>query len=91
MQFGKVDVKKLRGLGDKFVGLGKELVGTLLGNERLEQEGESQQARASEELRAMRREAGAQAQEAKAAAEEAARPRAPQPAEGVTPADDTPV
>ena len=66
MQFGKVDVNKLRGLGDKFVGLGKELVGTLIGNERLEQEGESQQARASEELRAMRSEAKAQAEEARA-------------------------
>ncbi|MDP9070993.1 MAG: hypothetical protein M3N68_06870 [Actinomycetota bacterium] len=66
MQLGKVDLNKLRGLGDKFVGLGKELVGTLVGNERLEQEGESQQARASEELRAMRSEARAQAEEAKA-------------------------
>ncbi len=66
MQFGKVDLNKLRGLSDKFVGLGKELVGTLVGNERLEQEGESQQARASEELRAMRSEARAQAEEAKA-------------------------
>ncbi len=68
MQFGNVDLNKLRGLSDKFLGLGKELLGTLIGNERLEQEGESQQARASEELRAMRREAKAQAEEAKAEA-----------------------
>ncbi len=66
MQFGNVDLNKLRGLSDKFLGFGKELLGTLIGNERLEQEGESQQARASEELRAMRREAKAQAEEAKA-------------------------
>ena len=66
MQFGRVDLNKLRGLGDKFVGLGKELTGTLLGNQRLEEEGEAQQARASEELRAMRSEARAQAEEAKA-------------------------
>jgi len=66
VQFGKVDLNKLRGLSDKFLGLGKELVGTVIGNERLEQEGEAQQARASEELRAMRSEAKAQAEEAKA-------------------------
>ncbi len=65
-QFGKVDLNKLRGLGDKFLGLGKELAGTLIGNQRLEEEGEAQQARASEELRAMRAEARAQAEEVKA-------------------------
>ena len=66
MNVGKVDVTKLRGLGDKFVGLGKELVGTLVGNEKLEQEGEAQQERASAELKALRAEARAQAEESKA-------------------------
>ena len=68
MQLGKVDLNKLRGIGDKFLGLQKELVGTLIGNDRLQQEGEAQQERASEELKALRQEAKAEAKEAKAEA-----------------------
>ncbi len=66
MNVGRVDVNKLRGLGDKFVGLGKEVVGTLIGNDKLEAEGEAQQERASAELRSLRSEAKAQAAEARA-------------------------
>jgi uncharacterized protein YjbJ (UPF0337 family) len=66
VQLGNVDLNKLRGIGDKFVGLNKELVGTLLGNERLQQEGEAQQERASEELKGLRAETKAEAKEAKA-------------------------
>ena len=66
MQLGNLDLNKLRGIGDKFVGLNKELVGTLIGNDRLQQEGEAQQERASEELKALRQEAKAQAHEARA-------------------------
>ena len=68
MQLGKVDLNKLRGIGDKFLGLQKEFVGTLIGNDRLQQEGEAQQERASEELKALRQEAKAEAKEAKAEA-----------------------
>ena len=66
MQIGNIDLNKLRGLGDKFVGLNKEVLGTILGNERLQQQGEAQQERAGEELKALRKEAEAQAKEAKA-------------------------
>lgn len=66
MQLGNIDLNKLRGIGDKFLGLQKELVGTLVGNERLQREGEAQQERASEELKALRQEAKAEAKEAKA-------------------------
>lgn len=66
MQLGTVDLNKLRGIGDKFLGLQKEFFGTLIGNERLQQEGEAQQERASEELKALRAEAKAEAKEAKA-------------------------
>ena len=66
MQLGKLDLNKLRGLGDKFIGLNKELVGTIVGNDKLQQEGEAQQERASEELKALRQEAKAQAHEARA-------------------------
>jgi uncharacterized protein YjbJ (UPF0337 family) len=66
MQLGNIDLNKLRGIGDKFVGLNKELVGTIIGNEKLQQEGTAQQERATEELKGLRQEAKAQAKEAKA-------------------------
>jgi len=68
VQIGKVDLNKLRGIGDKFIGLNKEFVGTLVGNDKLAQEGEAQQARATEELRALKAEAEAETKEAKAEA-----------------------
>lgn len=68
MQIGTIDLNKLRGIGDKFVGLNKELIGTIIGNDRLQQEGEAQQERAAEELKGLRKEAEAQAKEAKAEA-----------------------
>jgi uncharacterized protein YjbJ (UPF0337 family) len=64
MQVGRVDVNKLRGVTDKAFGLTKELVGVLIGNDKLQQEGESQQERATEELKALRKEAEAQRKEA---------------------------
>lgn len=66
MQLGSIDVNKLRGLGDKAVGFGKELMGTLLGSERLQDAGEAQQERATEELRALRAEVKAEQKDAKA-------------------------
>jgi uncharacterized protein YjbJ (UPF0337 family) len=66
VQFGTVDVNKLKSIGDKAAGLSKELVGTLTGNERLQDAGEAQQEKAAETLRALRSEAKAQAKEAKA-------------------------
>jgi uncharacterized protein YjbJ (UPF0337 family) len=66
MQVGRVDVNKLRGIGDKALGLGKEVVGVLVGNDRLQQEGEAQQERAAEELKALRKEVEAEHREAEA-------------------------
>jgi uncharacterized protein YjbJ (UPF0337 family) len=66
VQLGNVDLNKLRGIGDKFVGLNKEFLGTLIGNERLQQEGEAQQERAAEELKGLRAEAKAETKQAKA-------------------------
>jgi len=66
MQIGTIDLNKLRGLGDKMLGLYKEIAGTLVGNERLEREGEAQQVRATESLRALRSEMKAEAKDAKA-------------------------
>jgi uncharacterized protein YjbJ (UPF0337 family) len=66
MRMGTIDLNKLRGFGDKAVGLGKELVGTVLGDEKLQEAGEAQQERATEQLRALRSELKAQEHEAKA-------------------------
>ncbi len=66
MNVGRIDLTQLRGISDKSVGLAKELVGTLLGNESLQRQGEAQQDRASEEMKALRKQAEAQAKENKA-------------------------
>lgn len=64
MQIGSVDLTKLRGVADKAIGLAKELVGVLIGNDGLQTEGEAQQERASAELKALRAELEAQKQDA---------------------------
>lgn len=66
MQIGSVDINKLRAIGDKFVGLNKELIGNVVGSERLQREGDAQQDRAAEQLRALRKEFEAERKEAKA-------------------------
>ncbi len=66
MQLGTIDVQKLRGVGEKVFGLSKEFVGVIINNDRLQAEGDAQQDRASERLRALRKEAEAAAKEAKA-------------------------
>jgi hypothetical protein len=63
---GTVDLQKLRGVGEKAFGLTKEFVGVVINNDRLQREGDAQQDRASERLRALRKEAEAQAKETKA-------------------------
>ena len=68
MQIGRIDANKLRGVADKAIGLGKELLGVLTGNERLQDEGESQQERASAELKALREELRAEKKDTKASA-----------------------
>ncbi|MDQ6617161.1 MAG: CsbD family protein [Actinomycetota bacterium] len=55
-------------MGEKAFGLTKEFMGVITNNERLQQEGDAQQDRASEKLRALRKEAEAQVKEAKAVA-----------------------
>lgn len=66
MQIGRIDVTKLRGIADKGLGLGKELLGELSGNDKLQQEGEAQQERATAQLKALREELKAEKHEAKA-------------------------
>jgi len=64
VQIGTVDLNKLRGVADKAIGLGKELLGVLTGNDALQSEGEAQQERASAELKALRAELEAEKQDA---------------------------
>ena len=66
MRIGTIDIDKLRGVGDKILGLSKETFGVLVNNENWQREGEAQQDKASETLKALRKEAEAQAKEAKA-------------------------
>jgi uncharacterized protein YjbJ (UPF0337 family) len=66
MRIGNLELDHLRGLGDKFVGLGKELAGTVIGKDSLQEAGEKQQARGTESLKALRKQTKAQVKEAKA-------------------------
>ncbi len=67
MRIGRVDLKQLQGVNEKAVGLTKEVVGVLVGNDRLQNEGSQQQQRGSEQLEAFRKEVEAQRAEVKAA------------------------
>ncbi|MDQ6784444.1 MAG: CsbD family protein [Actinomycetota bacterium] len=60
MQIGTVDLDKLRGVSDKFVGLAKETTGVIINNSGLQKAGEAQQDRATETLKALRKEAEAE-------------------------------
>ena len=64
MQVGRVDLNQLRGVTDKALGLAKEFIGVLTGSEKWQKEGEAQQERASEELKALRKQLEAQGKEA---------------------------
>jgi uncharacterized protein YjbJ (UPF0337 family) len=66
MRIGNLELDHIRGLGDKFVGLGKEIAGTVISNDRLQEAGEAQQSRGTESLKALRKQAKAQVKEAKA-------------------------
>jgi hypothetical protein len=70
MRIGTVDLNRLRGVSDKGFGFGKELLGVLVGSERLEREGDAQQERAAAELRSLRSQLTAEREDAKAKAAE---------------------
>ena len=70
MRIPRIDPKDATGLYDKFVGLGKEVVGEVFGKDRLIEAGEAQQAKGTEKLKAIREQAKADAHKAKAHAYE---------------------
>jgi uncharacterized protein YjbJ (UPF0337 family) len=72
MQIPRIDPENLGGLVDKIVGLGKEVVGTLTGQDRLTEAGQTQQDKGTERLKAVQAELRADVHESKATAAEQA-------------------
>ena len=70
MKIGHIDLNQLQGLSDKFVGLGKELAGTVIGRDNLADEGRAQQETGTARLKALRAEAEADKARVKAKTEE---------------------
>ena len=68
----RIDAKNVAGLLDKIVGLGKEIAGTLAGNDRLARAGQVQQDKGSECLKAVRAEAEVRSYQARAVGAERA-------------------
>ncbi len=66
MRIPHVSPKNAGGFVNKVIGLGKELVGELLGKRSLVQAGEAQQDKGTEQLKALRAELKADAHEAAA-------------------------
>lgn len=79
----RIDAKNAAGLLDKVVGLGKEIAGTLAGNDRLTKAGQVQQDKGSERLKAIRAEAEARADRAAAVGAERAQSSAQNTKEAV--------
>ena len=66
MKLQRIDTENVRGFADKFIGLGKEVLGTLFDNDGWRREGEAQQNKGTERIRALQDEVKAEAKEAKA-------------------------
>jgi uncharacterized protein YjbJ (UPF0337 family) len=70
MRVPRINAKDATGLLDKAVGLGKEILGVVVDEDRLISAGEAQQEKGSEKLKALRDQAKADAHRAKARAHE---------------------
>jgi uncharacterized protein YjbJ (UPF0337 family) len=68
MQIPRIDSKNALGLIDKVVGLGKEIVGSVTGRDRLAKAGQIQQDKGTERIKAVKAQLEAQTHETKAAA-----------------------
>jgi uncharacterized protein YjbJ (UPF0337 family) len=66
----RIDAKDATGLFDKVIGLGKEILGVVVDEDRLITAGEAQQDKGTEKLKAIRDQAKADAHKAKARAHE---------------------
>ena len=83
MQIPRIDIKNALGLIDKIAGLGKEIVGSVVGNDRLEKAGQVQQDKGSERLKAVKAATSARKHEAKATAAQQAQKAAQRRKESV--------
>ena len=66
MRIPRIDTKNALGLIDKAVGLGKEIIGSVAGNDRVAKAGQVQQEKGTERLKAIRSQTEAKKHEAKA-------------------------
>ena len=66
MQLPRIDPENAMGLADKVVGLGKEILGTVMGRDDIVRSGQVQQDKGSERIKAARAQIEAQAHEARA-------------------------
>ena len=66
MQIPHISPANAAGLLDKVVGLGKEITGTVISNQRLTKAGQLQQEKGSERIKALEAEVKSQGHEAKA-------------------------
>lgn len=66
MRIPRIDPQDATGLFDKVIGLGKEIVGEVIDDERMISAGEAQQDKGTEKLKAIRQQAKADAHRAKA-------------------------
>jgi uncharacterized protein YjbJ (UPF0337 family) len=71
MRIPRIDPKDATGLFDKVAGLGKEILGVVVDDNRLITAGEAQQDKGTEKLKAIRSQAKADAHRAKAQVSEA--------------------
>lgn len=71
VQIPRIDPKNAVGLLDKVVGLGKEITGTVIGNDRITDAGQVQQDKGTERLKAIKAQAKAESYSGRAAASEA--------------------
>jgi uncharacterized protein YjbJ (UPF0337 family) len=83
VQIPRIDSKNLFGLADKVVGLGKEIVGTFVGNDRLSKAGQVQQDKGTERLKAVKSQLEAEQHQANAAGAEQAQRAAQRTKEAV--------
>jgi uncharacterized protein YjbJ (UPF0337 family) len=84
MRIPRIDPKNALGLSDKVIGLGKEIVGNLVGNDRVAKAGQVQQEKGTERLKAVRAQAEATGHQTKAASAEQAQKAAQRRKEAVS-------
>lgn len=68
MQIPRIDIRNAAGLADKVMGLGKEIVGSVAGRDRLARSGQVQQQKGTERIEAVRAQAQAAAHDTRATA-----------------------